>query len=310
MARDTEADYRAAVKYCTLATQIDSNYALAWAKLSLSFTDLAIEYLDPAAAKVASDEGRRSADKALEISPELALGHIARGAVLREADLNWRGADAEMRYALTVSPNDPEAQFRLSMGLAAFGQLEPAIKLVRQALTTDPLDSDWYSHVALYLTGVDRLDEAEAAAHRAIELEPGASEHRQVLTIIEVKRGNAQAALDATKDMAPGLWKNAATALAAQLNGDRNAADAAVKQLIKADASTSAYQIAQIYAVRGDTDKTFEWLDRAWSNRDLGFLYLLYDPFIRRYKDDPRFVVFCRKAGLPVPGEPEKDASI
>jgi len=310
MARDTEADYRAAVKYCTLATQIDSNYALAWAKLSLSFTDLAIEYLDPAAAKVASDEGRRSADKALEISPELALGHIARGAVLREADLNWRGADAEMRYALTVSPNDPEAQFRLSMGLAAFGQLEPAIKLVRQALTTDPLDSDWYSHVALYLTGVDRLDEAEAAAHRAIELEPGASEHRQVLTIIEVKRGNAQAALDATKDMAPGLWKNAATALAAQLNGDRNAADAAVKQLIKADASTSAYQIAQIYAVRGDTDKTFEWLDRAWSNRDLGFFYLLYDPFIRRYKDDPRFVVFCRKAGLPVPGEPEKDASI
>lgn len=31
--------------------------------------------------------------------------------------------------------------------------------------------------------------------------------------------------------------------------------------------------------------------------------HLLTDPFIRRYKDDPRFAAFCRKVGLPVPGE-------
>jgi hypothetical protein len=46
-----------------------------------------------------------------------------------------------------------------------------------------------------------------------------------------------------------------------------------------------------------------EWLDRAWSNRDPGIIYLLFDPFILRYKDDPRFGALCRKAGLPVPGE-------
>ena len=37
--------------------------------------------------------------------------------------------------------------------------------------------------------------------------------------------------------------------------------------------------------------------------RDAGITYLLYDPFILRYKDDPRFAAFCRKVGLPVPGE-------
>jgi len=40
----------------------------------------------------------------------------------------------------------------------------------------------------------------------------------------------------------------------------------------------------------------------AWSNRDTGITYLVYDPFILRYKEDPRFVAFCRKVGLPVPG--------
>jgi hypothetical protein len=55
--------------------------------------------------------------------------------------------------------------------------------------------------------------------------------------------------------------------------------------------------------VRNDAKSTFEWLDRAWSNRDTGIGSLLFDPFILRYKDDPRFAAFCRKVGLPVPGE-------
>lgn len=60
---------------------------------------------------------------------------------------------------------------------------------------------------------------------------------------------------------------------------------------------------AEVYALRNDEKATFDWLDRAWSNRDTGIGYLLYDPFILRYKDDPRFVTFCRTVGLPLPGE-------
>jgi hypothetical protein len=48
---------------------------------------------------------------------------------------------------------------------------------------------------------------------------------------------------------------------------------------------------------------SFEGLDRAWSNRDPGIGYLLYDPFILRYAGDPRFAAFCRQVGLPVPGQ-------
>ena len=70
------------------------------------------------------------------------------------------------------------------------------------------------------------------------------------------------------------------------------------------NSGASPYQIAQVYALRNDPKETFAWLDRAWSNRDSGITFLLYDPFILRYKDDPRFAAFCRKVGLPVPGKP------
>ena len=81
-----------------------------------------------------------------------------------------------------------------------------------------------------------------------------------------------------------------------------SAADAALRTLIEKHAGVSAYPIAEVYALRNDADKTFHWLDRAWSNRDPGIVYLLYDPFILRYKADPRFAPFCHKVGLPVPG--------
>ena len=88
-----------------------------------------------------------------------------------------------------------------------------------------------------------------------------------------------------------------------KIGDDRSAADSALSTLIEKDANIDAYQIAEVYALRNDENATFEWLDRAWSNRDSGIQYLLFDPFILRYKDDPRFAAFCRKVGLPVPGE-------
>jgi hypothetical protein len=43
----------------------------------------------------------------------------------------------------------------------------------------------------------------------------------------------------------------------------------------------------------------FTWLDRAWDTRDSGIGRLLTDPFILRYRNDPRFAAFCKKVGLP-----------
>jgi hypothetical protein len=59
----------------------------------------------------------------------------------------------------------------------------------------------------------------------------------------------------------------------------------------------------QAGALRTDADNTFVWLDRALAARDPGVAGLLTDPFILRYRDDPRFAAFCRQAGLPTTTE-------
>ena len=301
--RRTEADLRKSIEFYTQAIEIDPRYALAWSRLSSAWASLGEQFLDGEQAREdAYRTAREAANRALVLAPELAAAHVARGQLLRIPDFNWRGAAAEYRRALALAPYDGDVKFVLGTQLAAFGDVERAIELTRQALATEPLKDHCYSWLANYLSGLHRLDDAERAILKAIELQPSAAAYHQRLAIVEIQRGHAQAALTAAQQEPPGLWQLIALALARQIGGDKSAADAALATLIAKEGDNSAYQIAEVYALRNDANKTFEWLDRAWINRDGGIPELLFDPFILRYKDDPRFAAFCRKVGLPVPG--------
>lgn len=154
----------------------------------------------------------------------------------------------------------------------------------------------------MYLTPLGRLDEAEQASRKAIELQPTQVVSHMQLAIIAIQRGDAAAALRwARQEPATGGWRSPAVALALQIGSDRAAADAALASLIETDASKGAFQIAQVYALRQQPTEAFAWLNRAWRQRDPGVTQLLYDPFLLRYAHDPRFAEFCRKVGLPVP---------
>jgi TolB-like protein/Tfp pilus assembly protein PilF len=301
--RSTEADIRKAIEQFEMSTQLDPRYALAWSGLSEAWTQLGAEFLEGAPMQEAYAKARASADRALVLSPDLAAAHLARGVLLQKADLNWRGAETEYRRAMALAPDDGAAKFWYGHQLASLGDVESAIALTRQALATEPLRADWYWWLAAYLSGVSRLDEAEQAMRRAIELQPTAAGYHQQLTIIEIQRGDAEAAVAAAQQEPDQSWRDIALALARQIGDDRSAADDALRRLIERDARHSAFEIAEVYALRNDAKETFAWLDRTWSNRDSGITYLLYDPFIMRYRDDPRFAAFCKKVGLPTPAE-------
>jgi hypothetical protein len=85
------------------------------------------------------------------------------------------------------------------------------------------------------------------------------------------------------------------------MQSDRPAADAALQKLINEYAASSPFQIAAVYGLRNEPDKMFEWLDRAYTERDSGLTQLLVTPFILNYKDDPRFAAFCQKLNVQFP---------
>jgi TolB-like protein/Tfp pilus assembly protein PilF len=296
--RADEANFRKALEQYALATKADPAYALPWAEQARTAAALAAAFLDGAAAQDMFTQARNAVDTALKLDPDLAAAYAARSFLLLAADYDWMGAERAARRAVELAPNDSQAKADLSRDLAALGQIEPAIGLMRQSLATDPLDARSHSWLAQYLRALDRLDEAATAARKSIELQPTAGSMHYQLTIIEIMRGDAKAALEAAQSETVG-WQVDAIALARQIGGNAVEADAALKRQIEQDAAGGAFQIAQTFALRNDADKTFEWLERARSNRDPGISYLLFDPFILRFRDDSRFAAFCKKVGLP-----------
>ncbi|MBS0430964.1 MAG: tetratricopeptide repeat protein [Proteobacteria bacterium] len=294
-----EADLRRSIDAFDEAIRLDPRYAAAYARLSLAWNALAAQAMGGKEAAQANARARNAVNTALRLDPDSSLAHRSLAYLLLNVDMDWTAAEAQARRALQLSPKEASAQFDLGIATASLGQVRQAVELTRQALVTDPRDDDSYYWLSSYLAGLGRLDEARAAIDAAIVLQPGADGYHGQLAIIEVLRGDAKAALAAAKQEPPGTWRDYAMAFALQVGRDAKAADAALGKLVAHHADDGTYQIAQAYALRRDADEMFRWLERARESRDPGIGYLLFDPLILRYKDDPRFAAFARKVGLP-----------
>jgi serine/threonine-protein kinase len=299
--RNTEADFHKAIDAFNTAIRIEPRYAQAYAELSVTRLNWAIEFLDGTAQQQAYAQARKAADAALALAPALAASHNARGAVLLGVDFNWAGAEAEFRRALQLDPNNVSAKGNLAIALATQGRPDQAAALTRQAAAIDPLRAKSYLALAFYLLPLGRLDEAEQAIRKAIELQPAATSAHEFLAVIEIRRGDPKSALDAARAEPAGIWHDVAMAFALQIGSDRAAADAALKNLIAKYSNNGPYQIAETYALRKDPDEMFEWLERARTLHDTGLQTLLYDAFILPYRHDPRFAALCKALKLPLP---------
>jgi TolB-like protein/Tfp pilus assembly protein PilF len=295
--RETEADQRKAITYFTDATRLDPEYALAWAELGGTQANIAGNYVGGSEAAQAWAKARASVERALRLDPDLAAAYGAYTFILISADHDWKRAEAEAQRAHQLAPD--KAYFTLAVVQGALGHAQQAVDLLRHGLPTDPLCAACYDYLARYLPALGEFDAAAQAARKALQINPESYFSRAQLTYIYAMQGNAAAALQAAEQEPPGVWRDLALAMALQIGGDRAAADAALQTEIAKNAGDSAYQIAEIYALRRDPDHVFKWLERANQNRDPGIGLLLTDPPVLRYKKDPRFAAFCKEVGLP-----------
>ena len=298
--RNTAEDTRKAIGYYEEAIRLDPGYALAYAKLSVAARNLAVGY-----GLVATDEikevtakARASAQSALALDPNLAEAHSAQGVVLRDIDFNFAGAEAEYRRAFEFAPQNPAVISSLANLNSQLGRLDEGVALQQRAIALDPLRTQSHFNIALYLISLSRYDEAGAALRKAIALHPQSAQNYMWLAVIQILSGNPGAAVELAKQETDPFWRTFGLALAQFAKGERVEADAALKKLIDEDADDAGSQIAQVYALRKEPEKMFEWLEHAWTTHDVGVTELLSNPLLRAYKDDPRFIAFAQKIGV------------
>jgi TolB-like protein len=296
-ARRNDEDYRKAVGFFDEAIRIDPDYALAYAERAEAWTF--IGDLSPGEKKEAWAAATRDAEKAVAVGPHLAEAHAALGWVRFFVEWKFSEGLAELRRAKELAPANPTANDLLARVLVYVGQVQEAEKLARQAIELDPLAYLARGNLARILLAEGKLDEADAAARTAAELQPTAAGSHRWQVVAAVLRGDGEVALREAQLEPDEGYRRFELALAQCVRADREAADAALADLIANFRNQLAYQIAEIYAVRGETDKAFEWLQISLDNHDTGLLSLLIDPLIRGLRADPRYKSMLEKIGLP-----------
>jgi tetratricopeptide (TPR) repeat protein len=231
----------------------------------------------------------------------LAEAHAALGWVRFITE--WKLAEGvnEVKRAQELSPANPTANDLLARVIVYMGQLDEAEEHARRAVELDPLAYIAQNNLARVLWFKGKLDEAEAVARKAAELHSAAASSHRYQVLAAFKRGDGGTALREAQLEPDQSWRRYLLALAHHARRDRNAEDAALTELIAYHRDELAYQIAQLYAVRGETNKAFEWLQIAFDNHDAGMLALLVDPLVRGLRDDPRYKDLLAKVGLPAP---------
>ena len=291
-------DYRMAVGFFDQAIRLDPDYAMAYAERSEAWAwigDLSSEKRKEAWAAAAGD-----AEKAVAIDPDLAEAHAALGWV--RFFIEWKFAEglAELRDAQQLSPWNPTANDLMARVVIYLGQFQEAERLARQAIEIDPLGYQARTSLARVLLAEEKLDEMEASARKAAELQPTAAGNHRWLVFVAIQRGDGEAALREARLEPNEGYRHFELALAHYARGNLPAADAALADLIAKDRNFLAYQIAEVYAWRGKTDKAFEWLEVAFNNHDTGMLSLSIDPLMRGLQHDARYNGLLAKIGLPV----------
>jgi TolB-like protein/Flp pilus assembly protein TadD len=289
-------DYRKAVSYFDQAIRLDPDYALAYAERSEAWTfigDLTGQR-EPAWSKARTD-----AEKAVAIAPALAEAHAALGWVRFFIDWKFAEGLSELKRAKELSPANPTANDLLARVIVYLGRVDEAERQARHAVELDPLSVIAQGNLARVHLFAGKLDEADAAARKAAELQPASASSHRWQVVVAVLRGDRETALREAQLEPDEGYRRFELALAQQLQGDRQAADAALADLIANGRDQLAYQIAEVYAVRGEKDKAFEWLQIAFDDHDTGTLALLVDPLLRGLRDDPRYKSLLTKLGLP-----------
>jgi serine/threonine protein kinase/tetratricopeptide (TPR) repeat protein len=246
------------------AVKADSAYAPAWAGLAAAYVNYVVYgFAGRVELYHALRAGRRAAERAVALAPDLAEGHHAL------ADIGALGLApesevlSELRIAQHLTPGSADVRMAMAHALGRNHRWDQALEESQRALALDPLSTGLrHSAIALAL-GARRYDLAADEARRARALVPRDIVAQELLAYALLLSGKARACLDSGLE----LWA-ATRAMCLQATGQRQeaaiAADSAQAALSRGQAR-SVYQytdLAAYYARQGDVARSLAWLHR------------------------------------------------
>jgi tetratricopeptide (TPR) repeat protein len=301
-----------AITHYQHALQLDDTYAPTWAALSEAFSmqawaypaDLArtdekyAAYYGPPA-EVGVRKAREAAERALLLDSNLAEAHVAMAGLKHQIDWDWAGADAHLQRALTLAPGNTAAVREAARLARNLGKLGEALALARRGVDLSPLSPAAHMTFARIAVNAGRLEEAHSALDKAEQLNPEFPMLQFIRFLSYFLQSRPEEALAAAERETFAECRLQGRALAQYALGRKKESDAALTELIHKFPTEARFEIATVYAVRGEADTAMDWLEQAYAQHDSSLNALVKYPLFRNIERHPRYQALLRRLNLP-----------
>jgi TolB-like protein/Tfp pilus assembly protein PilF len=302
-----------------------------WYKLSREHIDIALEYFELALEKdpkyarayvgvadtwlVRGDSGfvapgkafpkvMAALSKAMELDDTLAEAHTCIGNIKFYSEWDWRGAEAAYQRAIELNPNYADGHFFYADFLMSMRRSGDAMAEAERGLDLDPLNSFFQCFLGWYLLFLRRIDDAIAQLRKTLRTEPNFPAAHQGLWGAFFQKKMYEEAFSSVERFFKLLDDSEITA--ALQRGWENAGYPEAMRLAAEElagrfnrAHVPAMRIARMYAHAGENERAFEWLEKAYEEREGPMIHLNVGWDWDGLRDDPRFQSLLRRMNLP-----------
>jgi tetratricopeptide (TPR) repeat protein len=290
------------VEYFKQAIEINPTYALAYSGLAESYIEFGEWYIYPS--KEVYPKARTAALKALEIDDELAEAHCALAMIKRDYDWDWSGAEREFKRAIELNPNYPTAHQWYADYFLTMGRTKEAIAEAKRAQELDPLSLIISAELGLCLHFSGQYDKATEQFQKILEMDPNFAIAHFFLSSAYFYKGLHDEAILEMQKAIDLSGRNAAfiafLGTEYAISGKTDKANEVLDETLELSKQkyVSPYSIAQIYLALDQKDKAFEWLEKAYEERDYALIYLKTITIADKQRSDPRYKALLKKMNL------------
>jgi len=285
-----------AVDAFELAIERDPKYARAYAYLAFTWNDLVWN------GYVSQEEGlgqmNKAAAKAIELAPELALGHLALGLSLQCDFVDRRNIEKAINTALELNAGNVNVQIEYARINCNNGHGEISVSAARKALNLDPVSvyaNHFMGHVLYFAR---RYKEAIPAFRQALKLNPHYPKPHYFIAMSHYWLGEYEAAIAEIQLESLNWMKWTASTVILHRLSRIEEAEANFASLAAIGVEENNFiQQAGIQAQLGDTEQAIKSLHLAYSCRDPGLTQILIDPFFDPICQDQRFIELLAQVG-------------
>jgi len=280
------------------ALEIDPAYAPAWAEMAYSYLWFAGIGGDDMSIEKGSKLAGQAIEEALSLDPNYGWAYFVRGGVKAFNKFDFKGGIEDYQHAVQLDPGNAFLIAATGTGARMTGHFNESIRRYNAALVLDPVIPEVISFRGQVQLNLADYDDAEASLTKVLTLSPQfAGGHCRIGRVL-IRKGDLEGALAEIEQEKSSIYRLVCMSMVHHALGNHEESQAALDELIETGASYAAFQIAEAYGFRGETDKAFEWLENSYEIRDSGRSSTLGNLALRDLRTDPRWQPFLEKMGL------------